>query len=119
MPGSALIWSAWSRVMTLCISACEPTRSVMTFRVEALTESVRVTPWTRARTQRKTATTRPMTKTVIPVETRLTKRLRKLYLRGRAISDHLAQPIDDLHPRRPDRRNEPREDSHPDRNAER
>jgi len=47
--------------MTLCISACEPTRIASTLRVEAVTESVRVTPCTSARTQRKTATTRPIT----------------------------------------------------------
>src|ERR1700730_18103217 len=97
--------------MTLCISACEPTRMARTLRVEAVTESVRITPWTSARTQRNTATTSPITKAVMPVDVRRATRLRRWYLRGIAISDHLPQAVNDVRPRGPDGRNESRQDS--------
>jgi len=77
--------SAESRVTTLCISACAPTRIVTTLRSEALVESVRVTPLQSDSTKRKTVTTRQMTNTVMPVDTFRTMRFRKLYLRGMAI----------------------------------
>src|SRR6266508_3580228 len=97
MPDSERIVSEASFVMTLCISACEPTRIVMMLRVEAVTESVRETPCHKASTKRKTVTTRQTTKMVIRVETFLTKRLRRLYFSGMAISlDDLPQPIHDL-----------------------
>ena len=71
--------------MTLCISACEPTRIVTTLRSEAFVESVRVTPLQSDSTKRKTVTTRAMTKTVMPVETFRTMRFRMLYFSGIAI----------------------------------
>ena len=83
--------SAESRVTTLCISACDPTRIVTTFLSEALVESVRVTPLQSDRTKRKTVTTRQMTKTVIPVDTLRTIRFRRLYLSGIAISPFWGQ----------------------------
>ena len=85
IPGRARIRSYESLVTTLCISAWDPTRIVRTLRVEALTERVLSTPCQRARTKRKTVTTRATTKTVMPVETFRTTRFRTLYFRGMAI----------------------------------
>src|SRR5215831_2330695 len=117
-PGIASICSAWSRMMTLCISACEPTRMAMTLRVEAVTESVRVTPCTSASTHRKTATTKAITNAVIPVEVFLATRLRRLYLSGIAMSHDLSQTVDDLQPGRADRRHEPGQDPDSDGDGE-
>src|SRR3984893_15499567 len=104
--------------MTLCISACAPTRTVRTFRLEAVTESVRVTPCTSARTQRKTATTSPMTNAVIPVDIFRATRLRMLYFSGMAISHHLPQAVDDAAARGVDRGHESGQDPDADRDAE-
>ena len=84
-PGRARMRSTDSRVTTLCISAWEPIRIVSTLRSDAATVSVRETPCQSARTNKKTATTRQMTSTVMPVETFRTRRLRTLYLKGIAI----------------------------------
>src|SRR5258705_9918743 len=94
----------------------------MMFRFDAVTESVRDTPCQSASTNRKTVTTRHTTNTVMPVDTFLTNRFRRLYFSGIAMllpSHHLPQSIHDLHLRGADRRDEAGEDAHPDGDPER
>src|SRR2546425_13211245 len=94
----------------------------MMFRFDAVTESVRDTPCQSASTNRKTVTTRHTTNTVIPVDTFLTNRFRRLYFSGMAIllrSDHLPQSIHDLHLRGADRRDEAGQHAHSDGDPER
>ncbi len=82
MPGSVRRAGTWSRPIPDWSSDCEFWRRTRTFLSEPEAVKTFVSPSPSAMTQRKTATTRAMPRTVSVVVTFLTKRFRTLYFSG-------------------------------------
>src|SRR5690349_10298668 len=84
--GRNLSASSWSNVIIEAVSELAPLRSTMMLSGELVSFTVESRPATSAIAATKTATTRAMAPAVIELETRLSSRLRLLYLKGIAIS---------------------------------
>src|SRR5581483_8078738 len=94
--GRNLSASNWSRLTAEEVSVVDPLRTTTTLSGDPVSLIAELSPATIAITITNTATTSAIPPAVIAVDTRLTSRLRRLYLSGIAILRHHPERIDDV-----------------------